>query len=115
MEYDQDKFEKCLRDSALDEWVSSLELKENHILEQDGTNISGGQRQRISIARELYHDRDIIFVDEPSASLDDETSLTIYETLINLDKTIIMVTHRHLDYLISRFNRVISLEKGVKP
>lgn len=113
MDYDEEKFKQCLVDSALDEWVESLELKENHILEQDGTNISGGQRQRISIARELYHDRDILFVDEPSASLDDLTSIKIYDTLINLDKTIICVTHRHIDYLSSRFNKIISLEKGV--
>lgn len=113
MEYDKEKFRKCLIESALDQWVDSLELKENHILEQDGTNISGGQRQRISIARELYHNRDILFVDEPSASLDDETSQRIYETLINLDKTVICVTHRHLDYLSSRFNKVITLEKGI--
>ena len=112
MDYDEKKFKKCLEDSALDEWVNSLELKENHILEQDGTNISGGQRQRISIARELYHDREILFVDEPSASLDDLTSLKIYETLINLDKTIICVTHRHIDYLSPRFNKIIALEKG---
>lgn len=113
MDFEEEKFKKCLIDSALYEWVDSLEFKENHILEQDGTNISGGQRQRISIARELYHDRDILFVDEPSASLDDQTSLKIYETLLNLNKTIICVSHRHIDYLSSRFNKIIALEKGV--
>jgi len=112
-EFDEEKFKKCLVDSALDEWIKSLELKENHILEQDGTNISGGQRQRISIARELYHDRDILFVDEPSASLDDQTSLKIYETLLSLDKTIICVSHRHIEYLSSRFDKIFVLEKGV--
>lgn len=114
MPFDEEKFRKCCEDSAIDEWIDSLELKEDHILEQDGTNISGGQRQRISIARELYHDRDILFVDEPSASLDDETSLRIYETLFNLDKTIICVTHRHVDYLSSKFNKIIALDKGGK-
>lgn len=113
MDYNEEKFKQCLIDSALYDWVETLELKENHILEQDGTNISGGQRQRISIARELYHDRDILFVDEPSASLDDQTSLKIYDTLLNLDKTIICVSHRHIDYLSSRFNKIIALEKGV--
>lgn len=113
MDFNEEKFKQCLIDSALYDWVETLELKENHILEQDGTNISGGQRQRISIARELYHDRDILFVDEPSASLDDQTSLKIYDTLLNLDKTIICVSHRHIDYLSSRFNKIIALEKGV--
>ena len=113
-EYNHEKLMKVLEDVDLLEWVNTLESKEEHLLLNDGSNISGGQRQRVSIARELYHDFPIMFVDEPSASLDDETSLRIYETLFNLDKTIICVTHRHVDYLSSKFNKIIALDKGGK-
>lgn len=110
--YDAEKFTLCLKQAALSEWIESLELKAEHKLEQDGTNISGGQRQRISIARALYHDKDVLFVDEPSASLDDQTALTIYETLLALDKTVILVAHRHLDYLNQRFKIKLELTKA---
>ena len=107
--YDEAKFIKVLKDVDLYDWVMTLDDKEHHLLEQDGTNISGGQRQRMSIARELYHDRSILFVDEPSASLDDQTSQHLYDTLLSLDKTLIVVSHRHLDYLSRHFDQTIEL------
>lgn len=109
-DFDAQKFEQVMRSVDLYEWMQTLECKENHILQQDGQNISGGQRQRISIARELYHDREVLFVDEPSASLDDQTAQHIYDTLLALDKTLICVSHRHLDYLTKHFDTTIELE-----
>lgn len=109
-DYNEAKLLKVLKDVDLYDWVMSLDEKLDHLLEQDGMNISGGQRQRMSIARELYHDRHVLFVDEPSASLDDQTSQHIYETLLNLDKTLIVVSHRHLDYLSRQFDQTIELQ-----
>lgn len=108
--YDHDKLMQVLEDVDLREWVESLEEKEHHQLLNDGSNISGGQRQRLSIARELYHDFPIMFVDEPSASLDDVTSQKVYDTLLNLNKTIVCISHRHIDYLKPHFNKVIELQ-----
>lgn len=107
---DKGKFEQIMKDVDLYDWMMTLDAKENHILEQDGLNISGGQRQRLSIARELYHDREVLFVDEPSASLDDLTAQHIYDTLLSLDKTLICVSHRHLDYLSKHFDTHIELK-----
>jgi ATP-binding cassette, subfamily B, bacterial len=108
--FNKEKFDKVMKDVDLYDWITTLQAKEDHILEQDGLNISGGQRQRLSIARELYHDREVLFVDEPSASLDDQTAQHIYDTLLNLDKTLICVSHRHLDYLSKHFDTKIELE-----
>lgn len=109
--YDEKRFMNILKGLDLYDWIMGLEEKENHQLIQDGSNISGGQRQRISIARELYHDKEVLFIDEPSASLDDYTAKKVYDTLLALDKTIICVSHRHLDYLKDHFDAVIHLEK----
>ena len=105
----KDRLYKVLEATALQEWVDTLEEGVNHQLTANGNNISGGQRQRISIARELYKDSEVLFVDEPSASLDDETARTLYDTLLSLDKTLIMVSHRHLSYLSNRVDQVINL------
>ena len=106
---DKDRLYKVLEATALQEWIDTLEEGVNHRLTANGDNISGGQRQRISIARELYKDSEVLFVDEPSASLDDETARTLYDTLLSLDKTLIMVSHRHLSYLSNRVDQVINL------
>lgn len=93
------KLEKLLKDLDLWEWVSGLPEGWDTVLENNGTNISGGQRQRLSIAREIYRGCEVLFIDEPSASLDDETALHVYETLMRLDQTMVIISHRHLDYL----------------
>ena len=59
-------------------------------------NVSGGQAQRASIARALSVDPDIIFLDEPTASLDPILThevLTAVEELKGLGKEFIFVTH----------------------
>ena len=112
-DFDSDKFYRILEALSLKDWVLSLQEKEDHLLTNNGNNISGGQRQRISLARELYQEKELIFFDEPSASLDDETARKIYEYILNLNKTVICVSHRHLDYLKEKFNQSITLEKEV--
>lgn len=108
--YDEARLREVLVAVDLMPWIESLELGWDHQLVQNGSNISGGQRQRVSIARELYRQCDVLFVDEPSASLDDQTSKNIYETLVALDRTVICVSHRHLNYLKSHFDTVIELK-----
>lgn len=111
--FDIEKFTEIMENLCLDQWLNVLEEKENHLLINNGKNISGGQRQRISLARELYQDKDIIFFDEPSASLDDDTARKVYEYILSLNKTVLCVSHRHLDYLEEHFDQSINLAKEV--
>ncbi|XMB72870.1 ATP-binding cassette domain-containing protein [Mycoplasmatota bacterium WC30] len=59
-------------------------------------NVSGGQAQRASIARALSIDPDIIFLDEPTSSLDPILThevLTAVEELRDIGKEFVFVTH----------------------
>lgn len=76
--------------------------------------VSGGQRQRVAIARALANDPDIIIADEPTGSLDSQTSeviLNIFEDLVKQGKTIIMVTHDKK--LQSRFDHLVLITDGL--
>lgn len=58
--------------------------------------LSGGQKQRVAIGRSLINDPTIILCDEPTASLDIESSTIVLETLKGLSqegRSIVLVTH----------------------
>jgi ABC-type multidrug transport system fused ATPase/permease subunit len=63
---------------------------------EKGIRISGGQRQRIGIARALYHNPQVLFLDEATNALDQNTEKAIIDGLCNLNnnKTIIIITHQ---------------------
>lgn len=109
--FDEDKLNSVIKSSSLDKFIEQLPSGYNHQLVENGSNISGGQRQRINIARELYQDKSIIIFDEPSASLDDFNAKIIYESILNLDKTVIIISHRHLDYLQDQVDVKIDLSQ----
>lgn len=62
----------------------------------NGTDLSGGQWQKIALARGFVRDADIIFLDEPSASLDAKTEQAMFEQVLALahEKTAIIISHR---------------------
>lgn len=90
-----------------------------HRLNNLPSKLSGGEQQRVSIARAIGHNPKILFADEPTANLDNETSLNVLEAFKEIHKqgqTIIMVTHEeeytHVsDRIITLFDGVITNEK----
>lgn len=59
--------------------------------------LSGGQQQRVALARALAHDPEILFLDEPTGSLDTANTVNVLDILkeINRDKgtTVLHITH----------------------
>jgi len=85
---------------------------ESHISKKPN-QLSGGQKQRVAIARALINDPDIILADEPTGSLDSQTSKQILDIIKNIaskGKLVIMVTHSEKVAQIS--SRVIKIADG---
>jgi ABC-2 type transport system ATP-binding protein len=64
--------------------------------EQMVRGFSGGMMQRLSIARAMMHDPQVLFLDEPSAGLDPQTRLLLWEIIREYNqrgKTILLTTH----------------------
>ena len=80
--------EKSLKNAAL--WD---EVKDR--LKSPGGSLSGGQQQRLSIARALAIEPEVLLMDEPTSSLDPNSTLRIEELIKELkDKvSIVIVTH----------------------
>tara|TARA_B100000989_G_scaffold49912_1_gene32903 strand:- start:12604 stop:14334 length:1731 start_codon:yes stop_codon:yes gene_type:complete len=67
----------------------------SQVINQDGLNISGGEKQRIGIARALINNPEIIILDEATSGLDLFTEKNVLNTIKKLNKTTIIVSHRH--------------------
>ncbi len=63
---------------------------------EDGVRLSGGQRQRVGLARAIYHNPDVLVMDEATSDLDNETESRVMGTLNDLkaDRTFITIAHR---------------------
>ncbi|PDV98401.1 ABC transporter ATP-binding protein [Candidatus Chloroploca asiatica] len=76
--------------------------------------LSGGQQQRVAIARSLANDPPLLVADEPTGNLDSRTADAIFhlfEHLVELGKTIVMVTHD--TDLAQRAGRSITVTDGL--
>jgi ABC-type multidrug transport system fused ATPase/permease subunit len=92
--YVDHKIKKIIKQVKLDKFLKKLPNKLSQIIKQDGSNISGGEKQRIGIARALLHNPELILLDEATSGLDSFTEQKVLETIKNLKKTIIIVSHR---------------------
>ena len=90
------KVEQALKLAELNDFVNKLEngLKTN--VGEHGVQLSGGQKQRLGLARALYHNPEILILDEATASLDTLTETNVMKSIFGMKgtKTILIVAHR---------------------
>lgn len=95
-EIDDARIWRALELAQLADFVRGLKDGLDTVIGERGVRISGGQRQRIGIARALYYDPDILFLDEATSSLDNETEKAVMASIEALSgqKTCIVIAHR---------------------
>ena len=108
-----DAVEKASKIANLHDFVSNeLPEKYQSIIGERGIRLSGGQRQRIGIARALYHNPQLIILDEATSSLDNDTEKAVMDAIDNIgkNKTIIIIAHRLST--VKKCDKIFLLEKG---
>jgi ABC-type multidrug transport system fused ATPase/permease subunit len=91
MDANQEQLEAAAKQAYLHEQIMELPAK----YETDAQMLSGGQQQRIAIARLFLKNPPIIFLDEPTASLDAIATEQIKNSLdaIKKDRTVVIISH----------------------
>ncbi|MDE5887030.1 MAG: peptidase domain-containing ABC transporter [Muribaculaceae bacterium] len=93
---DKVRAEKILETVGLRAFVNSLPMGIHTKIGVSGIEMSGGQKQRLMIARALYKNPDILFLDEATSSLDANNEKSIVDNISEFGKgkTIIIAAHR---------------------
>ncbi len=63
---------------------------------EDGVELSGGERQKLAVARAFYKNAGVVFLDEPSSSLDPLAEYQLNEAMkeVAKEKTVLLISHR---------------------
>ncbi len=112
-DYSQSDFERSIEKSKLNSVIEDLEEKENTVLGEYGTSLSGGEKQRVSISRALIKNSSFVIMDEATSSLDIKTARAIENTLLSLNQTVLVITHRIDESILKKYDKIFLLEDGI--
>lgn len=94
---EKSRINSILKCCLLEDLVNNFSLGLNQRIGYGGIQLSGGQLQRLSIARALYRNCPLLLMDEPTSSLDENTSKLLITNLLNFtfknSISIIVVSH----------------------
>lgn len=88
-----------------------MPMQFNTLLSNDFNVLSGGQKQKIILARALLANSDVYIFDEATNSIDELTEEKIINMLLEMNKTIIFITHKLSS--LHKFDRTIVIKEGV--
>jgi ABC-type bacteriocin/lantibiotic exporter with double-glycine peptidase domain len=93
-EINKKKIRDVLNFLELDNFVENLPKNIDTLIGENGVKLSGGQRQKVCLARLLYHNKEIIILDEATNALDKVSEKGVIASIKSLkNKTIIMISH----------------------
>lgn len=113
--YDEATYNQVLQASCLITDLNIMPAGDQTEIGEKGINLSGGQKQRISLARSLYADADIYFLDDPLSAVDSHVGKDLFDQVIGPNgllqkKTRVFVTNA-LSFL-PQVDRVIMMLNG---
>jgi len=92
--------------------INSLPLGYDTVIGDNGNMLSGGQKQRIAIARALYHDPEVIILDEATNSLDSVVEQKIINEVLLLSKSKTVIAVSHNIHSVKNFDYIYLINSG---
>ncbi|MCV2884561.1 peptidase domain-containing ABC transporter [Aestuariibacter sp. AA17] len=107
---DMERVVKVAHFACIHHDIMHMTMQYNTLVGDMGDTLSGGQKQRIILARALYRQPDILFMDEATSHLDSDSEAHINQSIKSLAITRIIVAHRPTT--INSADRVLKLTDG---
>ena len=107
---DMERVMECATLAQAHDDISRMPMHYLSMIGDMGAALSGGQRQRLLLARALYHDPRVLFLDEGTANLDLHAERQIAEVISGMEITRIVVAHR--PELLKRADRIFVVAGG---
>jgi ATP-binding cassette subfamily B protein RaxB len=104
------RVQESARKASIHAEIEAMPMKYNTLITDTGLSFSGGQKQRILLARALYKEPKILFLDEATSHLDAETENKINRVVSTLGIARIIVAHRQETILSC--GRILVLDDG---
>ena len=105
--FDMERIVACARMASIAEDIAKMPMGFNSLIGDMGSALSGGQKQRILLARALYRQPRILFMDEATSHLDTKTESFVSQAMQQLSITRVIIAHR--PETIASVDRVIEL------
>jgi len=105
---DQQKIEKVAKLARIHDEITAMPMGYLSVIGDMGSVLSGGQKQRVLLARALYRDPKVLFLDEGTANLDKDTEKLIVDIVADMPITRIIVAHRQ--EFLKRADQIIKIE-----
>jgi ATP-binding cassette subfamily B protein RaxB len=109
-EVDQDRIESSARMAAVHDDIAVMPMAYNTLIGDMGTSLSGGQKQRVLLARALYRQPKLLFLDEATSHLDVERERQVNDAVKQLKVTRVIIAHR--PETIQSADRVVVMHGG---
>ncbi|MGD9886708.1 MAG: ABC transporter ATP-binding protein [Bacilli bacterium] len=104
--------DEAIDKSGLRDFINNKALGIEEKVSENGKNLSGGERQRLSIARAIAKKAEILFIDEGTSAVNEELGREIEQTFLNLDNTVISISHRFYPGVTNQYDYVLEIKEG---
>ena len=107
---DHERIAACARTAGIHDEIEAMPMGYQSLIGDMGSSLSGGQKQRILLARALYRQPAILFLDEATSHLDTAMESSINTAIAELKITRIIIAHRPAT--IRSADRILELRDG---
>ncbi|EKU24135.1 colicin V secretion ABC transporter ATP-binding protein [Xanthomonas translucens pv. graminis] len=109
-DFDLERVEAAARLAAVHEDIAAMPMGYHSLIGDMGSSLSGGQKQRVILARALYRQPKLLFLDEATSHLDVLRERLVNDAVKQLKLTKLIVAHRPETIAIA--DRVLVMEQG---